>query len=127
MLKPSVGLISLVSSPLIFKTIVVFPELSRPLHAPQQHQSNLLFYTKKKKTTMAAAKIRYVLSGSRYVHHKNAHFFLFSLDLTNNAEKPHRLKPLFQPKRRQRELDGSSDKLRFRICIGEERGPTKDV
>lgn len=49
MLKPSVGLISLVSSPLIFKTIVVFPELSRPLHAPQQHQSNLLFYTKKKK------------------------------------------------------------------------------
>lgn len=35
-LKPSVGLITLVSSPLIFKTIVVFPELSRPLKNNKQ-------------------------------------------------------------------------------------------
>lgn len=31
MLNPNVGLITLVSSPLIFSTIVVFPELSSPL------------------------------------------------------------------------------------------------
>ena len=39
MLNPRVGLITLVSSPLIFKTIVVFPELSNPLHSNQYKQA----------------------------------------------------------------------------------------
>lgn len=36
MLKPRVGLITLVSSPFIFRTIVVFPELSSPLQTQYQ-------------------------------------------------------------------------------------------
>ena len=39
MLKLSVGLITLVSSPLIFKTMVVFPELSSPLQSKAKYSN----------------------------------------------------------------------------------------
>jgi hypothetical protein len=42
MLNPSVGLMMLVSSPFILSTIVVFPELSKPLHRNQEREKRSL-------------------------------------------------------------------------------------
>jgi hypothetical protein len=47
MLKPRVGLMTLVSSPFIFSTVVVLPELSRLLnflshHSPNEKQKRIM-------------------------------------------------------------------------------------
>lgn len=76
-LNPRVGLITLVSSPFIFKTIVVFPELSSPLQ-PKKPIIHLLIRYRDRDSTVDG-----------YIHHEDAHFFLFSLDFSNDAKQPH--------------------------------------
>lgn len=85
MLKPRVGLMTLVSSPLIFITIVVFPELSSPLQQQWDRITNTNFRVSKKKRE----KNKKGLERKRDLHHKNSHFFLFSLDFPDDTKKPH--------------------------------------
>lgn len=83
MLKPRVGLMTLVSSPLIFITIVVFPELSSPLHP---HHSTVKIQRLRASPGRANAIDKQAQSA---LHHQNPHFFLFSLDLPDDAEETH--------------------------------------
>jgi hypothetical protein len=104
MLKPSVGLMTLVSSPLTLSTMVVFPELSSPLrqirrppHQPQRRENT----RKTQKSTALALdpnqtkniedRKRMKSSGNRWrgegnLHHEDAHLLLLALDLPDDAE-----------------------------------------
>lgn len=86
MLKHSVGLITLVSSPLIFITMVVLPELSRPLSQEQNHQNSSLDLKIELKNGQNKQKGQ---MGSWNIHHQNPHFLFFTLNLPNYAQKPH--------------------------------------
>jgi hypothetical protein len=71
MLKPNVGQITLMSSPLNFFRMVVFPALSRPLFQPNTEQSN-----------------RNMQSFNALQDEKSC-FLLLLLDFLQNCKKPH--------------------------------------
>lgn len=87
MLKPRVGLMTLVSSPLIFSTIVVFPELSSPLRFPEKEKEK---ESEKTRQSLTSERVeREEKGGNGSIHHEDSHFLLFSLDLPYNAEEAH--------------------------------------
>jgi hypothetical protein len=95
-LNPRVGLITLVSSPFIFKTIVVFPELSSPLQPKKPIIHLLIRYRDRDRDSTVDG----------YIHHEDAHFFLFSLDFSNDAKQPHCLAATKKQQQQQQQLVG---------------------
>jgi hypothetical protein len=82
MLNPSVGLMVLMSSPLMRFTTVVLPALSRPLQGWVGGWAG-------ETCVDASRRGRAALPGGPDVHHEDAHLPLLGLHLLQNAEQPH--------------------------------------
>ena len=104
MLKPRVGLMEDISSPLIRLTIVVLPALSRPLFATAVHRLRLPFSQPCSDLTLSIRQCSSVAvhAGARRclpaqvealkssgLHHQYAKFLLALLDLFDNGQQPH--------------------------------------
>jgi len=81
MLNPSVGLIVLISSPLMRFTTVVLPALSRPLGAVEEGRTSEVVVGV---LTLVRPPAR-PASGVGHVHHEDAHLALLGFDLLQDG------------------------------------------